>query len=145
MKHVRLVESSSAQLRLEQARAFVENASAHGDVWVVAASRGAADDLARTIAASRGATMGLHRFSVGQLAIRLAAPVLAAEDRAPATFLGSEAVAARATFDALNDRELTYFAPVARTPGFPRALARTVQELRLALVAPEALERLSFG
>src|SRR6516225_9341224 len=101
MKHVRLIESSSAQFRLQQARAFVETHLPRGDVWIVAASRGAADDLARAIAIDSGATMGLHRFSLTQLALRLAAPVLVEIDRAPATFLGSEAVAARAAFDAL--------------------------------------------
>src|SRR5437899_11629174 len=117
MTNVRLIESSSAQIRLREAREFVESHLAHGDVWIVAASRGAADDLARAVASDHGATMGLHRFSLTQLALRLAAPVLVDIERAPATFLGSEAVAARATFDALNDAELTYFAPVARTPG----------------------------
>jgi ATP-dependent helicase/nuclease subunit B len=145
MTHVRLIESSSAQLRLDEARAFVQREAAYGDVWVVAASRGAADDLARTIAVGAGATMGLHRFSVTQLALRLAAPVLVAMERAPATFLGSEAVAARATFDAVNDEGLTYFAPVARTPGFPRALARTVYELRFAGIEPDALAALPLG
>jgi hypothetical protein len=145
MKHVRLIESSSAQFRLQQARAFVETHLPRGDVWIVAASRGAADDLARAIAIDSGATMGLHRFSLTQLALRLAAPVLVEIDRAPATFLGSEAVAARAAFDALKDEELTYFAPVARTPGFPRALARTVYELRLAGVDPARLAALPFG
>src|SRR5258708_13607653 len=88
--------------------------------------------------------MGLHRFSLPQLAARLAAPILAAEERAPATYLGSEAVAARATFDALKDGGLSYFGPVARTPGFPRPLAPTVQELRLAAVHPAPLARLPF-
>src|SRR5215467_8163652 len=145
MKHVRLIESSSAQVRLHEARAFVEERLAHGDVWIVSASRGAADDLARAIALDRGATMGLHRFSMTQLALHLAAPVLVELERAPATFLGSEAVAARATFDALNGDALSYFAPVARTPGFPRALARTVYELRLAGVDPDRLASLPLG
>jgi len=141
----RLIESSSAQLRLAEARAFVRARAADGDVWIVGASRGAADDLARTIAAESGATIGLHRFSLGALALHLAGPVLADEERAPATFLGSEAVAARATFDALRGTGLTYFEPVARTPGFPRALARTMQELRLASADRSDLARLPFG
>jgi ATP-dependent helicase/nuclease subunit B len=141
----RLIESSSAQLRLDEARAFVRERTAGGDLWLVGASRGAVDDLARTIAIENGGAMGIHRFSLAQLAARLAGPILADEDRAPATFLGSEAVAARATFDALRDDDLAYFAPVARTPGFPRALARTVQELRLAAVDPGSLARLPLG
>ena len=68
---IRLIESSSAQLRLDEARAFVESMAARGDVWIVGASRGAADDLARSIAVTAGATIGLHRFS-SQLAAHLA-------------------------------------------------------------------------
>jgi ATP-dependent helicase/nuclease subunit B len=141
----RLIESSSAQLRLEQARAFVETHAARGDVWLVGASRGAVDDLARSIAARSGATIGLHRFSLTQLAVRLAAPILAEEELAPVTYLGSEAVAARATFEAQRDGALHYFAPVAKTPGFPRALARTLQEIRLAQVTPDRLGTLPLG
>jgi ATP-dependent helicase/nuclease subunit B len=141
----RLIESSSAQLRLREARAFVETHAAHGDVWLVGASRGAVDDLARSIAAAAGATIGLHRFSLTQLGARLAAPILAAQGLAPVTYLGSEAVAARAAFEAQRDAALQYFAPVAKTPGFPRALARTLQELRLAEVHADRLESLPLG
>ena len=38
-----------------------------------------------------GASIGLHRFSLGQLALHLSGAILAADDRAPATYLGSEA------------------------------------------------------
>jgi ATP-dependent helicase/nuclease subunit B len=44
-------------------------------------------------------------------------------------------MAARAVFDAIAAGELAYFAPVASLPGFPKALARTVHELRLAGVS----------
>jgi ATP-dependent helicase/nuclease subunit B len=150
---VRLVESSSAQLRLNEARAFVRECSSRGgpsrapsrDVWIVGASRGAADDLVRAIAIDAGATVGLHRFSLTQLALHLAGPILAGQGLAPVTYLGSEAVAARAAFDAQRDGALSYFAPVARTPGFPRALARTLQELRLADVGAGRLSALPLG
>ncbi len=141
----RLIESSSAQLRLDTARAFVEAHARDGDVWLVGASRGSVDDLARSIASRTGATIGLHRFSLTQLAARLAAPILANQGLAPVTYLGSEAVAARATFEAHRDAALGYFGPVARTPGFPRALARTLQELRLARVGADRLSTLPLG
>ena len=141
----RLIESSSAQLRLDAARDFVQAHARRGDVWLVGASRGSVDDLARTIAARAGATIGLHRFSLTQLAARLAAPVLAEEGLAPVTYLGSEAVAARATFEAHREGALGYFAPVAKTPGFPRALARTLQEVRLATVGSDRLRQLPLG
>jgi hypothetical protein len=142
---LRIVESTSADLRLAAAREFVTARLDTGPAIVVSASRGAADDFVRAIAAARPATLGLHRFSVTQLAARLAAPVLAADGLAPATYLGSEAVAARAAFDARRSGDLSYFAPVADAPGFPRALARTLQELRLAQVRSSALARLPLG
>jgi CRISPR/Cas system-associated exonuclease Cas4 (RecB family) len=141
----RVVESAAAELRLAEARAFVDRHVRGGGLLMVGASRGGVDDLARAAARDHVATMGLHRFGFGQLAARLAAPVLAARGIAPATWLGSEAVAARAAFDAQRDAELTYFEPVARMPGFPRALARTIQDLRLARVRPAALGELPLG
>src|SRR5688572_6608025 len=141
----RLIESSSAQLRIEAARGFVEEHARDGDVWLVGASRGSVDDLARSIAIGTGATIGIHRFSLTQLAARLAAPILAGQGLAPVTYLGSEAVAARAAFDAQRDAALQYFAPVAKTPGFPRALARTLQELRMAEVGADRLGPLPLG
>ena len=142
---IRIIETSDAAQRLEEARAWVSARADGPGVLMVGASRGAADDLARSIALARGGAIGLHRFSLAQLAARLAAPVLAARGIAPLSYIGSEAVAARATFEALRDEGLGYFAPVAGTPGFPRALARTLHELMLAGVGRPELERLPLG
>jgi ATP-dependent helicase/nuclease subunit B len=144
--HVRVIEAAATQLRLAAALAFAESAAGGaGDVHLVGASRGSVDDLARSLATRSQATIGLHRFSLTQLAVRLAAPSLAGEGYAPPTHLGAEAVAARATFDAGQAGLLSYFAPVARTPGFARALARTLQELRLARVPADDLRALPLG
>src|SRR5882724_11050154 len=129
-----IFQSASAAERLRAAGAFVERVPAATEVLVVGASRDAADDLARRVTVARGATFGLHRASLTQLAVRLAV--------APATALGAEAVAARVSFEALRERALGYFAPVARFPGFARALAATLGELRLGGVAPGALDKL---
>ncbi len=139
-----IIEASESAGRLREARLWLEARAARGAL-LVSASRGAADDLARDVARSRGATAGLHRFSFAQLAARLAAPVLAARGIAPATMIGSEAVAARATFDALQDGGLPYFGAVADTPGFPRALARTLHDAAMAGVDAPALEGLPLG
>ena len=69
------------------------------------------------------------------IACRLATASLAGRGLAPASALGHEAVAARASFEATTDEALDYFSPVSGTPGFPKALARTLLELRLAGVA----------
>jgi RecB family exonuclease len=137
---IRLVQSSSADARLRAAEEFLEGLAAATEVLVVGASRDAADDLARRVALTRHATFGLHRASLTQLAVRFAASAMARLGVAPATALGAEAVAARVGFEAVRDGALPYFAPVARLPGFARALAATVAELRLAGVEPSALD-----
>ena len=142
---LRIIESSDAARRLREAAEWLEARTGHGDVLIVGASRGAADDLARMVARRRGSAIGLHRFSFAQLAARLAAPVLAAKGIAPATRMGSEAVAARATFEARRSEGLTYFDPVAHTPGFARALVRTLQDVAMAGVGPAALRALPLG
>ena len=135
-------QSSSAAERLGAASAFLERFPPATEVLIVGASRDAADDLARRVTAARGATFGLHRASLTQLAVRFAAAEMARLGVAPATALGAEAVAARVSFEALREQALAYFAPVARFPGFARALAATLGELRLGRVAPDALETL---
>jgi CRISPR/Cas system-associated exonuclease Cas4 (RecB family) len=132
---VTAVQSGSAAARLREARRFLDQFEPGAEVLLLGASRGSVDDLARAISLERGATFGLHRLSFTQLAARLAAIELAARERAPATALGHEAVATRAAFETGSDKVLKYFTPVSGTPGFPKALARTLLDLRLAAVA----------
>jgi hypothetical protein len=128
----RIVQAASAAARLDAAAAFLRTFPADHPITIVGATRGAADDFARALAIERGATFGTVRVSLTQLAARSAVVALAEEGRTPSTSLGAEAVAARAVFTAARDASLRYFAPVAALPGFPRALARTLGELRLA-------------
>src|SRR5688500_2744266 len=138
MGALRVCVSASAADRLSCAREVVRACAPGTRVLIVGASRGAADDLARHIAASVPATFGLQRLSLTQLAAKSAILTLASAGLTSSTWLGTEAVAARVAFDATRDRSLAYFDAVSRTPGFPRALARTLQELRLAGVrAPQ--------
>ncbi len=60
---------------------------------------------------------------------------------APLSSLGVEAIAARVIYAERESRPFTYFDGVAAMPGFARALARTLGELRLARVAPSSLGR----
>jgi ATP-dependent helicase/nuclease subunit B len=136
------IQSGSAAVRLREARRFLEQFEPGAEVLLLGASRGSVDDLARAISLERGATFGLHRLSFTQLAARLAVMEMASRDRVPATALGHEAVATRAAFEARTDESLEYFSPVSQTPGFPKALARTLLDLRLAGVASGHLARL---
>ncbi len=141
----RIIVSSLAAERLSAARDVLRARSPNLPTLIVGASRGAADDLAREVAVSVPATFGLQRVSLTQLAARSAMVALAMDGHTPSTWLGAEAVAARAAFDATRQRSLKYFAPVASTPGFPRALSRTLQELRLAGVDAKHLLRAARG
>src|SRR2546428_2724625 len=136
---MRIVTSPSAAARIDAAARFVRDLPPATELLIVGATRGAADDFARAIAGGRAATFGLHRFSLTQLAARLAAPALALDRTAPTTVLGAQAVAARAAFDARQAGALAYFEPVVAMPGFPRALARTLEELTLAGVSAKSL------
>ena len=60
---------------------------------------------------------------------------------APISRLGIEAIAARILHAAHRDNKLRYFEPVAQTPGFPRALAKTIAELRLQGVSASSLQQ----
>jgi ATP-dependent helicase/nuclease subunit B len=137
---VQLFSSSSSAVRKRAAAQFLDSLPSGHETVIAAASRGAADDLARLVARSRGASFGWHRFSVLQLAARLALTDLAHRGCSPSSPLGGEAVTARAIFDVIGSGALRYFAPVAETPGFPRALAKTVNELRLAGVRGATLK-----
>jgi CRISPR/Cas system-associated exonuclease Cas4 (RecB family) len=142
---LRVVLSTSAAARLAAARDFLTHRSPSSEVILVGASRGAADDLARAAVADAGATFGITRFSFTELAARVTATRLAESKRAIGSQAASEAIAARAAFDATAAEELAYFAPVAAMPGFPRALARTLFELRLAGVSADRLAGIGAG
>ena len=135
----RLLISTAADARLAAAAAFLQQHPPSTEMLIVGASRGAADDLARALGRRLGATFGFSRFSLTQLAARMANARLAGSRRAPGGASGSEAIAVRAAFEAAAAGELSYFAPVAPMPGFPKALARTLHELRLAGLTSEQL------
>jgi ATP-dependent helicase/nuclease subunit B len=145
MGALRVCVSASAADRLAAAREVIRACEPGTRVLIVGASRGAADDLVREVAASVPATFGLQRLSLTQLAARTAILALASDGLTSSTWLGTEAVATRVAFDARRDQSLTYFGPVSNTPGFPRALARTLQELRLAGVEGRPLTGLPLA
>jgi ATP-dependent helicase/nuclease subunit B len=131
-----LVTSPSAAARLAAARDALLALAPGTGALIVGATRAAADELAAEVARERGASFGLERTGFYELAIRLALPALARDGLAPNGVLGTEAVAARATFEAASTGTLHYFAPVAHLPGFPRAVTRTLGELQMAGVEP---------
>jgi CRISPR/Cas system-associated exonuclease Cas4 (RecB family) len=75
-----------------------------------------------------------------QAAEELARSQVTAEQLGPLSRLGAEALAARVVHRLDQAGKLTYFAPVAKLPGFPAALALTLSDLRLAQVHPASLD-----
>lgn len=133
MRTARLVCSSSHAALLEEARAVL----GRPEVLVLAATRGAADDLIRSTT-GEGA-LGAHRVTLPQLAADLATRPMAERGFSPVSMLGLEALAAKVAHGMWTERRFAYFQPVADTPGFAIALARTLTELRLEQVDPAAL------
>jgi len=136
----RLVVGPAAGARLAAAAGWIDALPRAAEVLVVGPSREAADDFIRAAATRVGARFGIERATLRGLASRLAAPALAEARRTPAALLALTAVAARAVHEA--HAGLAHFAPVAGRPGFPPALARTFDELRLHGVAPDAVAAL---
>lgn len=138
-----IVTSAAAAARHAAALEWLRGHPRDAEVLLVGPTLEACDDLARALTTSAGAVFGLTRLTLGRLAGLLAAPALAAADRVPATALTRDAVAARAVQRVAEAGALGYFAPVATRPGFARAVAQTVETLRLDRVPPSAVGALA--
>ncbi len=124
---------------------WIDSLDCPGEILILAPTRAAADELARTLSLSDQGRMGLHRWTPAQLAAALATPELAEGGLAPLSRLGLEALAARAGYRSREADSPGYFAPVSGMPGFSRALASTLQDLRLAQARGDRLAQCSRG
>jgi ATP-dependent helicase/DNAse subunit B len=129
-----LVHSRSNATLLDRAAAFLAAKDPHSEILIIAPTRAAAAELA--IRAFPSGCQGVHALTLTQLAANLAAQPMGRLALAPISRLGIEALAARIVHAATTAKDLPYFAPVAQTPGFARALAKTITELRLHNVTP---------
>ncbi|MDX2181365.1 MAG: PD-(D/E)XK nuclease family protein [Bryobacteraceae bacterium] len=105
-----------------------------GEALILAPEKGAADE---PVWRASGGSLGIYRLTPMQLAAQLAAEALAAHGLAPLTPLGREALVARAVYELRRERRFEYFARIADTPGFVRAAAATLDELRMNAVQPD--------
>ena len=134
-----LVISPSAAARLDRASVWLRRRRPSEQVLLLGASVDAASELARGVVARGRAAFGWHRMTLGRLAAALATPTLVARGLVPVGMLALEAICARA-LDGLAQRgALGRLAPVADRPGLPRAVARTLNEARLAGLEADAL------
>lgn len=141
----RLIVSSNNATRIRAGANWLASYPSDAEVLVLAATREAGDDFVRHASVQAGARFGLTRTTLDRLAVKLAAPLLARDGRVPATNFSLLAVAARAVHLLMAEDVLAHFAPVARRPGLPAAMARTLDELRMNGVDPALLHGLSRG
>jgi ATP-dependent helicase/nuclease subunit B len=140
-----ILVSPCAESRLASAASWLA-ARAEPHVTIVGASIEAAAEVARrALAAGRKASFGWQRSTLGVLAVGIARSELARRGLVPVGGLALEAVCARVVHDqhrgsagrsgagaTETESKLGRFAAIGDLPGLPRALARTVAELRLA-------------
>ncbi|HUK78873.1 MAG TPA: hypothetical protein VL117_14945, partial [Thermoleophilia bacterium] len=110
------------------------------EVVVVTGSNLAGGHLSRAVARRLGAHAGVRFVSLHALAVSLAADALAAGELRLLSPLLRERLVAGLVAGRVGHP--WYFAPVAETPGLPRALLRTADDLREAGVPVEALAAL---
>jgi ATP-dependent helicase/nuclease subunit B len=129
--------------RIHRARAWLESRILAEEVLIIGASLDAANELARTVAKEKGAAFGWHRLTLPQLASALAAPLLAERKLVPLSRLGAEAIVARVLHRLKAQAGLGRYQPVGETPGFARAIAAVIAELRLARLTCNAIGKVA--
>ncbi len=137
--------SSDAVERLQTARNWVLAYPADTEILIVANSTEAASDFQLSVVSSSAAWFGIKHLTLNVLASRLAQHALAASGSAPASNLTFTAVVARAIHSLQSEGALSYFERVATRPGFPIAVAKTLEELRMNEVAADSIALLDRG
>src|SRR5262249_62031781 len=110
-------------------------------VLIFASPHMAPAELARRFCLKTAGSLGIHRFSLGALAIEIASPRLALSGKSVLDGIAVDDLAARAVQECRGRSGLQWFEPVATAPGFSHALASTLTELRLNNVDVEVLRR----
>lgn len=146
----KMIISHDSRARLEAADEWLTAYPTDTEILVLSPTREAGDEFVHNAILNSGtstssARFGLLRLTLDRLAANLAAQTLFASGRVPTTSITLEALTARAAHLLVSQEALSYFAPVAKRPGFPRAVARTLDELRMNAVDIEAIRRLPRG
>ena len=121
--------------RIARARAWLKARAPAEELLIIGASLDAANELARGVAQTSGSAFGWHRFTLPQLAAALAAPTVAARGVVPVGRLGVEAIVSRTVHALSSGGALGRYARIANAPGFSRAIAGVLTELRLAALS----------
>jgi len=136
-------KSAASHSRVACARDWLNARQPAEEVLVIGATLGAANELARNIVTEKRASFGYHRLTLGQLASALARPALSAQRSVPLGTLGIQAVTNRAIHNSSEVNGLGRYAKLIAGPGFARAIANVITELRLERLEPDALEHVA--
>lgn len=117
---------------MREVTAWLAARPAGREVLVVGGSSDAAGEHIRAVALQCGSAFGMHRFTLGRLAAELAKLELVERDLATVGGLPIEALCARVVQRMRREGSLGRLESVSTQPGLPRALARTLLELRMA-------------
>jgi RecB family exonuclease len=139
----RLMVAAESAIRVGAAADWLRAKPRDAELLILAPTWEAADDLVRSDATQVGARFGLKRLTLDRLARQLASPELANRRRVPANELSLAAVVARVVHDLQAEGALGHFTPVAKRPGFSRAVTRTLLELRMN--APDGAAMAGLG
>ena len=135
--------SFASHRRIARARAWLMARAPAEELLIIGTTLDATNELARAVAQTTGGAFGWHRFTLAQLTAALAAPTMAARGIVPAGRLGVEAIVCRAVHALSPGGALGRYACIAKAPGFPRAIANVLTEIRLAAVGPEVLGKVA--
>src|SRR5438128_2074633 len=120
----RLVTSLAVQDRLRSASEFIAGFSGQ-EILLVSSTRIAADEFVRQSCAQATGVFGVYRFTVPLLAFTIASERLAESGITALAGVAVDALAARSVHACRINGKLSWFEPVAMTPGFFRALGST--------------------
>src|SRR5262249_36118540 len=135
----RVVTSTAGHDRITHARDWLKARAPSEEILILAPTLGAANEITRSLAQEKRASFGHHRLTLGQLAAALARPVFTVQRTVPLAALGIQAVANRAIHKLSEIGGLGRYAKLTSGPGFARAIANVITELRLEQIEPDAL------
>jgi CRISPR/Cas system-associated exonuclease Cas4 (RecB family) len=131
--------SSQASTRCEKAAAFLRALPESARALVLAPSLASASALCHEALPQGAIRFGWFKRTPRMLASELAVNELAKEALTPVHGLGVEAICTRVAHQLVHRGVLTRYHAVVERPGFVRALAATLHELRMASVSPAQL------
>jgi ATP-dependent helicase/nuclease subunit B len=142
MGSIEIFVAHTGRARIDKGREFLAGLPERSRALILAPSLSAATALCHAVLTPEGLPIrfGWYRRTLDMLAEELATRALARRGLSVVRGLGIEALCARVAHGLVERRALSRYGEVAERPGFVRALATTLAELRMAGIAPAALE-----